>query len=119
MVNSSETSPRPPVDADDLQRLELLVKALDWHRAEHEEYALAECLEHLHRDHAERAGLPEPVDSYGDTFVTRELAYACTVLNSLCGATTCRAPGCSEAAPAHFGLCPHHDLEAALTLDAE
>ena len=33
------------MDADDLLRLELLVKALDWHRTEYEEYSLAECLE--------------------------------------------------------------------------
>ena len=117
MVSSSETSPRYPIGADDQARLELLIKAFDWHRREREEYSLAECLEHLHRDHADRSGLPEPVEAYGDKFVAQELAHACTVLNSLCGATTCRAPGCSEAAPAHFGWCPQHDLLEALKLD--
>ena len=106
------------MDADDLQRLELLVRALDWHRFEHEEYSLAECLEHLHRDHAERAGLPEFVES-GDTFVAKEVTHARDLLDALCGPSTCQAPGCSEEAPAHLGLCPHHDLEAALKLDAE
>ena len=107
------------MDADDLRRLELLVGALGWHRREYEEYSLAECLEHLHRDYAERADLPEPVDSYGDTFVARELTHAHAVLDALCDATACQAPGCSEEAPAHWGLCPHHDFEEALKLDAE
>jgi hypothetical protein len=68
--------------------------------------SLAECLEYLHRNYAERSGLPEPVDSYGDKFVARELSHA-------------HAPGCNEEAPRHWGWCWHHDLEDALRLDAD
>ncbi len=75
MVNSSETSPRYPIGADDQTRLELLVEAFNWHRREGDR-SLAEYLEDLHRDHAEQAGLPEPAEAYGDTFVARELAHA-------------------------------------------
>lgn len=106
------------ISADDIQRLELLVKAFDWHRIQHEEYSLAECLEHLHRDYAERAGLPEFVE-YGDTFVAKEVTHARDLLDRLCGTTTCQAPGCSEEAPRHWGWCLHHDLEQALRLEAE
>ena len=106
------------MDAGDFRRLELLLKALMWHRREHEEYSLAECLEYLHRDHTKRAGLPEP-DEAGDNFVARELAHAHAVLDALCGAPMCRVPGCGEEAPAYWGLCLHHDLERALRLDAE
>lgn len=59
------------MDDDDLRRQELLVGALDWHRREEGDRSVAEYLENLHRDHAERAGLPEPVDSFGDTFVAK------------------------------------------------
>ncbi len=119
MSDRAYPRPRYPIGADDLQRLELLVKAFEWHRIELGSRSLAECLEDLHRDHAERAGLAEPVDSYGDTFVVRELDHARSVLGALSGAVTCRAPGCSEQAPSHLGLCPHHDLLEALKLDAE
>lgn len=110
MVSSSETSPRYPIGADDLQRLELLVNALGRHRSESVQYSLAECLEDYHWDAAEQAGFPPPVDAVGDSFVAQELAHAHAVLNALSGATTCRAPGCSEEAPAHWGLCLQHDL---------
>ena len=116
--SSSEISPRSPVDADDLRRLELLVKAFDWYRREGDR-TVAEYLEDLHRDHAERAGLAEPADSFGDTLVARELSHAHAVLSALCGSTTCRALGCNEEAPRHLGWCLHHDLEQALRLDAE
>ena len=105
------------MNAHDLQRLQLLVMAFDWHRREGDR-SLAEHLEDLHCDHAERAGLPEPVDSYGDSFVARELSHGRALLDSLCGATTCSALECREEAPAHLGLCLHHDLEEALKLDA-
>lgn len=101
------------MDADDLQRLKLLVNALGRHQRESIQYCLAECLEDEHRGHAEVEGLPEPVDSYGDTFVARELSHAHAVLGALCGVTTCQAPGCSEEAPRHWSWCWHHDLEEA------
>ena len=106
------------MNAHDLQRLELLVKAFDWHRREGDR-SLAEYLEDLHRDHAERAGLPEPVEAYGDSFVVQELVHAHALLGALCSTTTCRAAGCSDPAPGHLGLCIHHDLQQALRLDAE
>ena len=61
-------------------RERLLIAALEWDRREHEEYSLAECLEHLHQDYAERSGLPEPVE-VGDAFVARELSHAHAVLS--------------------------------------
>jgi hypothetical protein len=105
-----------PINAGDLRRLELLVRAFDWHRREGDR-ALAEYLEDLHRDYAERAGLPEPVDAYGDTFVVEELSHAHDVLGELCVSTTCLVLGCNEAAPAHLGWCLQHNLEWALTMD--
>ena len=114
MVNSSETSPRYPVGDNDLRRLALLVGAFDWHRREEGDRSLAEYLEDLHRDYAERAGLPEPVEAYGDTFVAQELAHAHAVLGALCGSTTCTTLGCNEAAPAHLGWCLQCDLEWAI-----
>ena len=104
------------MDADDLRRLELLVNALGRHRSESIQYSLAEVLEDYHWDAAEQAGLPSPLHA-GDSLVAQELAHALAVLGALSGPATCRAPGCSEQAPAHFGLCPQHDLEEALKLD--
>jgi len=104
------------MDANDLRRLELLVKALGRHRRESIEYSLAECLEDEHRAQADLEDLSVPVEAIGDAFVAQELAHACVVLAALSGSATCRAPECSDPAPAHWGWCLHHDLEQALEI---
>jgi hypothetical protein len=114
------------VALEDLQRVRLLVRALDRYLSEHEEYSLAECLEDEHWSLAEDNGEPAPVNSVGDRFVAEELAHAYTFLDAMCERgpapaplleRQCQAPGCEGSAWPHWPWCLNHDLEQALRLE--